>query len=158
RQQRQRTTESGSQHVLQFKKDALRAYPINKFTKSVVPVMLRSMSSQQHSHSVKSETAADAAADAEFRRRLQALHAQRPLRRPELREARRALAHDRPDIAEQFAAPFLRKHAGDVDALNLMAEILMRRQRKAEAEALLAECVGRAPGFDLARFSYANAL
>ncbi len=102
--------------------------------------------------------AADAAAEEEFSRLLTALHAQRPLRHPELREASRALDGNRPDIAEQRLAPYLRKHPGDADALNLMAEALTRRERKAEAEALLAQCVARAPDFDLARLNYANAL
>jgi len=102
--------------------------------------------------------ALDAAAEAEFSRRLTALHAQRPLRHPELREASRALDAGRPDIAEQKIAPFLRKHPGDVDALNLLADSFLRRERKAEAEAALAQCVTRTPGFDLARFNYASAL
>jgi tetratricopeptide (TPR) repeat protein len=102
--------------------------------------------------------ASDAAAEEEFSRLLTALHAQRPLRHPELREASRALDGDRPDIAARLLAPFLRKHPGDVDALNLMADALLRRERKSEAEALLAQCVARAPGFDLARLNYTNAL
>jgi tetratricopeptide (TPR) repeat protein len=112
----------------------------------------------QYQPTPKDAAAIDAAAEAQFSRLLTALHAQRPLRHPELREAHRALEGNRPDIAEQQLAPFLRKHRGDVDALNLMAEVFMRKERKAEAEALLAQCVARAPGFDLARFNYANAL
>jgi len=100
----------------------------------------------------------DAAAEEEFSRRLRALHEQRPLRHPELREAHRALEGGRPDIAEQLLAGYLRKHPNDVDALHLAAETFMRRERKADAEALLAQCVARAPGFDLARLAYANTL
>src|SRR5580698_3347211 len=117
--------------------------------------MLRVMNQNQ---TAADAAAIDAAAEDEFSRLLTALHAQRPLRHPELREAGRALDGNRPDIAEQLIAPFLRKHPNDVDALNLMGDALLRRERKAEAEALLAQCVARAPGFDLARFNYANAL
>jgi predicted Zn-dependent protease len=102
--------------------------------------------------------ASDAAAEKEFSRLLDALHAERPLRHPQLREAARALDASRPDIAEQLLAPYLRKHPADIDALNLMADALLRRERKAEAEALLAQCTARAPNFNLARFNYANAL
>ncbi|HTT83639.1 MAG TPA: sulfotransferase [Rhizomicrobium sp.] len=100
----------------------------------------------------------DAAAEEEFSRLLTALHARRPLRHPELREAGRALDNGRLDTAERLLAAYLRRHKDDVDALNLMADALLRRERKAEAEALLAQCVARAPGFDLARLNYANVL
>jgi tetratricopeptide (TPR) repeat protein len=117
------------------------------------------LSPMNHSQSAPADAAAaDAAAEDEFSRLLTALHAQRPLRHPELREAQRALDGARPDIAEQLLAAFLRRRPGDVDALNLMAELCMRRERKAEAETLLAQCVARAPGFDLARLNYASSL
>ncbi len=112
--------------------------------------------SQQASHTAS--RSADAAAEREFSRLLAALHAKRPLRRPELREAARALDNNRPDIAEQVLLPYLRRRADDVDALNLLGDSMQRRERKAEAEALFAQCVAAAPGFDLARFNYANAL
>jgi predicted Zn-dependent protease len=118
--------------------------------------MLSVMTSRQKSEAIS--RSADAAAEEEFSRLLDALHKQRPLRHPELREAARALDAGRPDISEQLLAPYLRKHPGDVDALNLMADTLLRQERKAEAEALLAQCIARAPHFDLARFNYANAL
>ncbi|HEY3638921.1 MAG TPA: sulfotransferase [Rhizomicrobium sp.] len=100
----------------------------------------------------------DAAVESELVRLFGVLHAQRPLRYPELREARRALDGNRPDIAERHIAAFLRKRPGDVDALVLLAEIFTHWERKAEAETLLAQCVEQAPDFRLARFSYANAL
>ena len=118
--------------------------------------MLRGMN---QNHPAPADMAAsDATVEEEFSRRLGALQNQRPLRHPELREARRALEAERPDIAEQRLAPYLRKHPGDADALNLMADVMLRRERKAEAEALLAQCIVRAPNFDLARLNYANAL
>jgi tetratricopeptide (TPR) repeat protein len=98
------------------------------------------------------------AADAAFAAHLESLHSGRPLRHPALREARRALQADRPDQAERLLAVFLAKHPNDLDALNLMAEALLPLERKSEAEILLAGCVARASGFDLARFNYANAL
>jgi predicted Zn-dependent protease len=118
--------------------------------------MLRAMSNAQPAPA--DAAALDAAAEAEFSRLLGALQDQRPLRHPELREAWRALDANRPDIAGQLLTGFLRKHPGDADALNLMADVLLRRERKAEAEALLAQCVARAPNFDLARLNYANVL
>ena len=112
-----------------------------------------------HGKTVPQDAAAlDEAVEAEFSRRLSALHAQRALRHPELREASRALDANRPDIAEQLLSPYLRKRPGDADALNLMADVFLRRERKGEAEALLAQSVARAPNFDLARLNYANVL
>jgi len=116
--------------------------------------MLRAMSQPAPAPASK----LDAAAEEEFSRLLTALHARRPLRHPELREAGRALDNGRLDTAERLLAAYLRRHKDDVDALNLMADALLRRERKAEAEALLAQCVARAPGFDLARLNYANVL
>ncbi|HEY1612610.1 MAG TPA: sulfotransferase [Rhizomicrobium sp.] len=100
----------------------------------------------------------NAAAEAEFSRLLAALHAQRPLRKPELREAQDALDDDRLEAANQILNPYLRRHKNDLDARHLLAEILLRQGHKAQAEILLADCVARAPGFDLARLSYANVL
>jgi tetratricopeptide (TPR) repeat protein len=101
---------------------------------------------------------ANAAAEAEFARTIRELRDSRPLRHPQLKEARRALEANRPDIAEPLIRSFLQRHRDDVDALNLLAEVAMRREQKSEAEALLVRCVALAPGFDAARFAYANAL
>jgi tetratricopeptide (TPR) repeat protein len=116
------------------------------------------MSNRQQSIATNAGAGSDAAAEAEFDRRLAALHAQRPLRYPELREAGRALDGGRPDIAERLARSFLGKRPDDVDATHLLADALLRLDRKSEAVTLLAKCVARAPDFDLARLAYANAL
>jgi tetratricopeptide (TPR) repeat protein len=102
--------------------------------------------------------AANAAAEARFALAIKDLREGRPLRHPQLKEARRALEADRPDIAEPLVRSFLQRHRDDVDALNLLAEVAMRREQKSDAEALLERCVALAPGFDAARFGYANAL
>jgi tetratricopeptide (TPR) repeat protein len=102
--------------------------------------------------------AANAAAEAEFAQAIRDLRERRPLRHPQLKEARGALEANRPDITEPLVRSFLQRHRDDVDALNLLAEVAMRREQKSDAEALLARCVALAPGFDAARFAYANAL
>jgi tetratricopeptide (TPR) repeat protein len=100
----------------------------------------------------------DAAVEAAFAAGIEALRAKRPLRTPQLLAARKALDSGRPDVAERLLTEFLRKRARDADALNLVGETLMRLERKADAEAVFAQCVERTPGFDLARYNYANAL
>lgn len=100
----------------------------------------------------------EAAVEAEFAGGVEALRAKRPLRNPRLRETRKALEADRPDVAERLLVEFLRSHPDDADALNLLGEAATRRGRKAEAEFFFAKCVERAPDFALARFNYADAL
>lgn len=100
----------------------------------------------------------ETSAEDEFAPHFEALYARRPLRHPELREARSALAGNRADLAERYARGFLKKHPGNVDALNLLGEAALDRERESEAVALLSECVTRAPGFELARYNYARAL
>lgn len=102
----------------------------------------------------------DAAAndDAEIVRITEASRAVRPLRHPRLQEAAQALNANRPDIAAQLLSEFLRANPRDADALNLMADAALRLERKIDAEELLARCVAEAPGFDAARFNYADAL
>lgn len=98
------------------------------------------------------------AADAEFAETLARLRARRPLRRPEFRDARRALDANRPDRAEQLLRSFLDRRGSDIDALNLLAEAMLRRGRRSEAVALLERCLACDPGFDLARYNRALAL
>ncbi|HWE05594.1 MAG TPA: tetratricopeptide repeat protein, partial [Rhizomicrobium sp.] len=102
----------------------------------------------------------DAAAndDAEIDRISEASRAIRPLRDSRLREAAQALNANRPDIAGQVLSEFLRAHPRDADALNLMGDAALRLDRKIDAEEWLARCVAEAPGFDAARFNYADAL
>jgi len=119
--------------------------------------MLPAMSSTGNAI-VSGSEASDAAAEARFAGALAALRTRRPLRHPALRDARQALDRNRPDLAALMLNPFREKHRNDVDAMNLLAETWLCQERKREAEMLLAQCVERAPGFDAARFNYANAL
>jgi tetratricopeptide (TPR) repeat protein len=89
---------------------------------------------------------------------LNALLGPRPLRNPRLREARQAFDASRLDIAEPLLHALLKKHPRDPEAMYLLAQCLLRRDLKSDAETLLADCVARAPDFAAARFSYANTL
>lgn len=120
--------------------------------------MVVAVSSTRNGEDSRGAAKSEEAVEALFAGSVQALRARRPLRNPKLREARTAIDANRPDLAQRLLADFSRKHPGDVDALNLLGEAAMRRERKPEAETLLAQCVERAPGFDLARFNYASAL
>src|SRR5438067_13874887 len=103
-------------------------------------------------------TASDGEVEAHIASLLETLHSRRQLRNPRLREARRAFDANGIDIAERLLREFLDRHPHDPDALYLLAQCLLRREMKSDAEAMLAECVARAPDFDAARFSYANTL
>ncbi len=96
--------------------------------------------------------------DAEIARISEASRAIRPLRHSRLREAAQALNANRPDVAGQVLSEFLKAYPRDADALNLMADAALRLDRKIDAEEWLARCVAEAPGFDAARFNYADAL
>jgi len=102
--------------------------------------------------------ASDAEVEAHIAALVAALGQPRPLRHPDLREARRAYDANRIDIAEGLLRALLNRHPNEPDALYLLALCLLRRDLKFDAEALLAECVARAPEFDEARFNYANVL
>lgn len=82
----------------------------------------------------------------------------RPLRYPRLREAARALDANKPEVAQDLLSAFLKAHPRNADALNLMADVALRFDRKSDAEEFLARCVAEAPGFAAARVNYANAL
>jgi tetratricopeptide (TPR) repeat protein len=60
--------------------------------------------------------------------------------------------------AEDILRDYLRKDAGNVGASRLLARIRADRDDLAEAEALLAAAVARAPDYDAARFDYAMVL
>ncbi|HEY6579364.1 MAG TPA: sulfotransferase [Rhizomicrobium sp.] len=107
---------------------------------------------------VRRDQASNAAPEAQFGQILASLRARRQLRHPRLREARRVLDSNRPDLAEPILAGFLKNHVDDVDAMSLLAEAATRRDRKPDAEKLLARCVELAPDFDAARFDYGHAL
>jgi tetratricopeptide (TPR) repeat protein len=103
-------------------------------------------------------TATDAEFEAHIAALMDALQSRRPLRNPRLREARQACDANNIDVAERQLRDFLSRHPRDPDAMYLLAQCLLRREMKSDAEALLADCVARAPDFDAARFSYANTL
>jgi tetratricopeptide (TPR) repeat protein len=100
----------------------------------------------------------DAEFEAHIAALLNALFNRRPLRNPRLREARQAFDANRIDIAEPLLHALLKKHPRDPEVTYLLAQCLLRRDLKSDAETLLADCVARAPDFDAARFSYANTL
>jgi predicted Zn-dependent protease len=80
------------------------------------------------------------------------------LRDPGLRSAADALAQNRLDEAERLLGAHLRHKPDDVDALRILGDTLIKLERHAEAELVLARTLALAPQFDGARFSYATAL
>src|SRR5579862_5466143 len=70
-----------------------------------------------------------------------ALRAGWKLRHPQLREAAVALEKDRTEQAGAILAKFLQGFPGDIDALNLVGELLMRRRRYEDASNVLGECI-----------------
>jgi tetratricopeptide (TPR) repeat protein len=82
-------------------------------------------------------------------------------RRPQhakLKQAAEAMSQGRAEVAERLIAQFLERHPRDAGALNLLAEVALKRGQKERAELLLKECVARSPNFAAARFNYANTL
>jgi hypothetical protein len=79
-------------------------------------------------------------------------------RHPRLREAAALLENGRLGPAAKLLHEFLNARPGDAGALCLMAQVEWRRDRKAEAEMLLAQCLRHDPAFIAARFDYANIL
>ncbi|HEY3887161.1 MAG TPA: tetratricopeptide repeat protein, partial [Caulobacteraceae bacterium] len=77
---------------------------------------------------------------------------------PRLQGPAAALAEGRPDVAEPDLRAVLARDPNALAAGHLLGEALARQGRLADAEGLLAQCVERAPGFDLARQSYASVL
>jgi tetratricopeptide (TPR) repeat protein len=93
------------------------------------------------------------AADAAF-----AQHYRATLSDPALREAADLLAAGRLEEAEHRLRQRLTARPNDPAALHLMAQVLGRSDRHADAETLLAHALALDPGHDGARFAYANAL
>jgi predicted Zn-dependent protease len=87
-----------------------------------------------------------------------AQHRRTRVRDPRLKPAAEALFAGRLAEAEQSLRRSLTAHPDDPPALQMLADILARGARYADAEALLARCVRLAPGLDGARFAYADAL
>ena len=93
------------------------------------------------------------AAQAAYDRSLRAL-----IGDPRLQGPADALAEGRLEAAEQDLRAVLARDPNALAAGHLLAEVLARQGRLADAEGLLAQCVERAPDFDLARQSYASVL
>ena len=87
-----------------------------------------------------------------------ALRAGRRLRHPQLRDVAVALGRNRADAAAKILSTFLDSHPDDIDALNLLAVLLMMHRRYEEAESLLAKCVAGDADFELARYNLATSL
>jgi predicted Zn-dependent protease len=87
-----------------------------------------------------------------------ALRAGWKLRHPWLQEAAAALEKNRTDDAAQILSKLLETSPGDIDALNLAGELLLRRKCYEDAASLLAKCVAGNAQFDLARYNLATAL
>ena len=92
-------------------------------------------------------------ADAAF-----AEHARAAVRNPDLSAAATALFEGRLGEAERLLRGRLTAVPGDADAMRMLAETVARLGRFVEAEALLARCLQLEPGFDGARFDYADVL
>ncbi|MBU1374946.1 MAG: sulfotransferase [Alphaproteobacteria bacterium] len=76
---------------------------------------------------------------------------------PEVREAAMALAANRLDEAEPRLRSILRARPTEVAAIRMLAELAIRIERLADAEALLDRALELAPGFDPARYNRAVA-
>jgi tetratricopeptide (TPR) repeat protein len=68
-----------------------------------------------------------------------------------LREATQALANQRYAVAEELLRQALAQAPQDVTALRLLAQTMSARENYPEAERLLTECLGLAPGYRRAR-------
>ncbi len=77
---------------------------------------------------------------------------------PRLKDPAEALAEGRLEAAERDLRAVLARDPSALAAGHLLAEVLARQGRLADAEGLLAQCVERAPDFDMARQSYASVL
>jgi tetratricopeptide (TPR) repeat protein len=100
----------------------------------------------------------DPAAFSELTRAADDLEAQRPLSAPKLREAAAALKAGQPHVAEHLLSDFLAKYPREPDALHLMAKAKISMQQFGDAAELLSECLEQLPGFEAARFTFAEAL
>ncbi|HEY2659497.1 MAG TPA: sulfotransferase [Caulobacteraceae bacterium] len=85
-------------------------------------------------------------------------HLRSVIRDPRLQAPAEALAEGRLDVAEREVRSVLALEPASATAAHVLGEVLRRRGRLADATALLAQCLDRAPDLDLARESYALAL
>jgi tetratricopeptide (TPR) repeat protein len=77
---------------------------------------------------------------------------------PQLRQAALALRDNRADAAEPVLRQYLEDHPDDPNALKLLADVALCFECYADAEELLRRCIKVAPGFDAARYRYAELL
>lgn len=87
-----------------------------------------------------------------------ALRAARLPRHAKLKQAFDLLDKNHTEAAERLITEYLAKRPRDPGALNLLADVAVKRGQKERAEALLKDCVDLAPEFAVARFNYAKAL
>jgi tetratricopeptide (TPR) repeat protein len=85
-------------------------------------------------------------------------HARAAVQDPRLKPAADALFRGDLTRAEDLLRPHLAIAPNDVAALHMLAQARARQGGHGDAEALLARCLELDPGFDGARFAYANAL
>lgn len=119
-------------------------------TLSLKPEMPEAWEALGHAHFRRGDSAA---MDAAFANQLKY-----GLADPRLRAIADAMAAGALDAAETMLREHLQARAGDADALRMLGEVLTRQERHGEAETVLARALAFAPGFDGARFAYANAL
>jgi len=85
-------------------------------------------------------------------------HARAAVQDPRLKPAADALFRGDLTHVEDLLRPHLARAPNDVAALHMLARARARQGGHGDAEALLARCLELDPGFDGARFAYANAL
>src|SRR4029077_16416016 len=100
----------------------------------------------------------DAQGDAEGADQARARFLETANKDPRLMDAAAALVRNDLPGAEQRLRAHLNGHPTDVAALRMLAEVMGRMRRSAEAEQLLARCLELAPSFDAARHNYALVL
>jgi tetratricopeptide (TPR) repeat protein len=77
---------------------------------------------------------------------------------PALRPAADAIFEGRLEDASRSLRAHLQRRPADPDALRMLAETFARRDLHAEAEVLFRRCIELDPGFEAARFGFAEAL
>jgi tetratricopeptide (TPR) repeat protein len=86
------------------------------------------------------------------------LGAQRPIRGARLRQITSNLRSKSHDVVELELREYLARYPEDPDALNLLAQTIVRLGRRREATSLLTRCLELAPDFAAARFNYTKLL
>jgi tetratricopeptide (TPR) repeat protein len=86
------------------------------------------------------------------------LNAQRTIRSPGVRQLVPRLQQQPVEAAVDELRAYVATHPEDPDGLAVLAHMAAQQGRRREAADLLARCVDLAPGFDAARFNYADML